>query len=135
MSDYSNKLQKNTNKVTVCGRFIKGELKTTISNMKILSITIASNNDYQKADGTIVKKCNFFDVVFFNQKADAFYNEIKEKEMVEIEGCLDQQTWDDKTTGQKRSKIVINGFAFKRVDYKKKDTVKNDYNNDEDVPF
>ena len=79
------------------------ELSYTNSQMPICKFNIANNRDYK--DTKIV---NYFEVVAWGKIAELCNQYLKKGRKVSIKGELRQQRWEDKTTGKKLSKIVIN---------------------------
>jgi single stranded DNA-binding protein len=55
------------------------------------------------------EKTHFVDVTFFGQPADFACQYLKKGDKVLIEAALDMQSWDDRNTGEKRSKLKLKG--------------------------
>ena len=49
----------------------------------------------------------FIDITVFGKIAENLADSISKGDTVMVDGVLEQQEWDDKTTGEKRSKVVI----------------------------
>lgn len=97
------------------------ELKYTQGNIPFCNASIAVNKKYKKKDNTEVKEVSFFDLVFWNHTAEIVANHTKKGEAIMVEGELKQQTWDDKQTGQKRSRVVVNCMKFVFMNNQKSD--------------
>lgn len=85
------------------------ELRVTTSGKSICIFGIAVNTKFADRE----KVC-FIDVEAWEKRAEAINKFFKKGDPIYIEGRLEQDTWEDKTSGQKRSKhkIVLDGFEF-----------------------
>ena len=68
-----------------------------------------------------VPKTMYLDCSAFNKTGEIIQNNCKKGSKVWVTGELELDTWEDKTTGQNRSKhkLLVNGFEF--MDGKKAD--------------
>jgi len=85
--------------------------------MSVCSFGIAVNEKYKKND-ELLEKVSFFDVTFFGKKGEAIEKYMRKGSKILIDGKLNFEQWDDKTTGQKRSKVLIIGNEFEFMDSK-----------------
>ena len=98
---------KDLNNVNLVGRLVREvEVKYSQSGVAIIRLSIA-NNDTVKKDNEYVDECSFFDAVVFGNQAENCSKYLKKGSQVAIEGRLKQNTWTDKETQQKRSKVEI----------------------------
>lgn len=95
-------MAKSVNKVFLMGRLTSDvEIKTTAGGKNIAEFTLAVDKG-GKDDGAF-----FFDVTAWEKLADLVSQYTKKGSKVLVEGILKQDTWEDKETGKKRSKVVI----------------------------
>ena len=97
------------NKVFVTGNMTRdSELRATSSGMQVLSFGVAVNDRTKnQATGEWEDRPNFFDVSMFGTRAEKIAPYLRKGTKVSIEGKLRYRAWDDKETGQKRSKVEI----------------------------
>lgn len=108
------------NKVILMGRMTRDpELKYTPDRTPVCSFTIAWSKSFKGRDGSKKDKKGFFDVTMFGRKGEVIAEYFTKGSRILVEGELDHQTWDDKTTGQKRYRISILGTEFDFIDSKK----------------
>lgn len=95
------------NKVIQLGNLTRDpELKYAPNGMAVARFAIAVNSRVKRGDGW-EDKVDYFDVVTFGKTAENCNEYLNRGDSVLIEGKLNQQRWDDKATGQKRSKVEI----------------------------
>jgi single-strand DNA-binding protein len=105
----------NVNKVFLGGNLTRDiELKYTQSNMAVGSFGVAVNRKYKKQDGNQVEETTFVDCVAFGKTAEVMAQHLHKGRPVFVEGRLKLDQWEDKNTGQKRSKlsVVVDNFQF-----------------------
>jgi len=97
------------NKVILMGRLTRDpELRYTQSNMAICKVGLAVNRRFKdSASGEWREDTTFVDVTVFGKRAEAFEKYHKKGSDAFFEGRLAFDTWDDKNTGQKRSKLYV----------------------------
>lgn len=103
------------NKVYLLGNLTRDpELRFTASGMAIASLGIALNKKWKTDSGEEKESVTFVDVNCFGKRAETYCAHHKKGSKTFIEGELKMETWDDKTTGKKMSKLVVNmdGFEF-----------------------
>lgn len=72
-----------------------------------LTFSVAVNHVWRDADGEQQKKVSYFDCVAWRQTAENGADVLEKGVGVIVTGRLEQRSWDDKETGQKRSKIEL----------------------------
>ena len=82
------------------------ELRKTNSGTSVLNCCIATQRNVPKGDG-FVKKSFFLDFTMWGATAETFYKFHSKGSKAFIDGHLDSDEWEDKATGQKRSKIKM----------------------------
>ena len=97
------------NKVILMGNLTRDpELRYTPNNMAICKIGVAVNRRYKdQQTGEWVEKPTFVDVTIFGKRGESFEKYHKKGSMCFIEGRLEFDQWEDKNTGQKRSKLYV----------------------------
>jgi single-strand DNA-binding protein len=83
------------------------ELKYTTSQKAQLKFSVAVNDGYTDASGNKVEKTSYFNVVAWGYLAENSANILEKGMGVVVVGTLDQRSWDDKETGQKRSTVEV----------------------------
>lgn len=98
----------NLNKVFLIGRLTRDpELKYTPGGSAVTDLGIATNRRYTTRDGESREETVFLDVTVWGRQAETSCQYLKKGRQVHVEGFLKMETWEDKTTGQQRSKIKI----------------------------
>lgn len=94
-------MAKSVNQIVLLGRLTKDiEMHSTTSGKSIGQFSLAV--DRYGDDGA-----DFFDVVAWEKTAELMQQYTQKGSKVLIMGRLGQDTWDDKETGKKRSKVTI----------------------------
>lgn len=98
----------NLNKVFLIGRLTRDpELRYTANGTAVTDLGIAVNRFYQTKDGDRREEVTFLDVTVWNRQAENCCQYLKKGRPVHIEGYLKLDSWEDKTSGEKRSKVKI----------------------------
>jgi single-strand DNA-binding protein len=100
----------NLNKVMLMGNLTRDpELKYTPKGTAIADLALAVNRSYTTESGEKREEVTFVDVELWGRQAEIAKEYLAKGRPVYIEGRLKLDTWDDKTTGQKRSKMRVVG--------------------------
>ena len=83
------------------------ELRTTPSGSSVCSFSVAVNRVYRDASGEQKEDVSFLDCSAWGKLGEMISQYAKKGSAVLVSGRLDQRSWDDKTTGQKRSRVEI----------------------------
>lgn len=105
----------NFNKVILAGNLTRDpEMRYTPKGMAIAKIGLAINRKWNSESGEKKEEATFVDVDAFGKQAETISQYMKKGGAILIEGRLKLDQWDDKATGQKRSKlgVVVEGFQF-----------------------
>ena len=98
----------NLNKVMIAGNLTRDpELKYTPKGTAVCKIGLAVNRKYTPPDGEPREEVTFIDVEAFGRVAEIIGEYCKKGKPVFIEGRLKLDSWDDKASGQKRSKMKV----------------------------
>ena len=90
------------------------ELRTTPNGASVCSFSVAVNRIYKDANGEQREDVSFIDCSAWGKLGEMIAQYAKKGSGVLVSGRLDQRSWEDKTTGQKRSRveIVVEDFNF-----------------------
>lgn len=105
----------NVNKVILMGNLTRDvELKYTPGNQAVAKIGLAVNRRYTTGDGEKREETTFIDCESWGKQAEIMAKYLSKGRPVFIEGRLKLDSWQDKESGEKRSKlkVVIESFQF-----------------------
>ena len=98
------------NKVILIGNLTRDpEIKYTPKGTAIAEIALAVNRTYSTDSGEKREEVTFIDITLWGRVAEIVGEYCKKGRPLFVEGRLHLDTWDDKTTGQKRSKLKVVG--------------------------
>ena len=96
------------NKVMLLGNCTRDpEVKYTPKGSAVTDVGIAVNRVYTTDGGEKREETTFVDVTMWGRQAEIAGEYLKKGRPVFIEGRLQLDSWDDKQTGQKRSKLRV----------------------------
>src|ERR1700691_5944059 len=97
------------NSVNLVGNITRDiELKYTSKGTAVCNMGLALNETWTNADGERVDNVTFVDVTLWNKDAENAEKYLVKGQQVAIQGRLKANSWDDKNTGEKRTKLVVN---------------------------
>ncbi len=105
----------NFNKVILAGNMTRDpELRYTPKGTAIAKFGLAVNRKWTAEDGQSREEVTFVDIDCFGKQAEVISQYLRKGRSILIEGRLKLDQWDDKQTGQKRSKlgVVLESFSF-----------------------
>lgn len=109
----------NYNKVILIGNLTRDpELRYTPKGTAVAKIGLAINRSWRDANGELKEEVTFVDVDAFGKQAETLGNYMKKGRPIMVEGRLRLDTWDDKQTNQKRSKLGVILESFQFLDYR-----------------
>lgn len=98
------------NKVILLGNLTRDpEVRYTPKGSAVCDLGLAVNRNYTLDSGEKREEVTFVDVVLWARLAEIAGEYLKKGRPVFIEGRLQMDSWDDKQTGQKRTKIRVVG--------------------------
>lgn len=98
----------NLNKVMLIGNLTRDpELRYTPKGTAVAEIGLAINRVWNNDQGQKQEETTFVDVTLWSRQAELAQQYLAKGRPVYIEGRLSLDTWDDKATGQKRSKLKV----------------------------
>ncbi|MFT4177789.1 MAG: single-stranded DNA-binding protein [Luteolibacter sp.] len=100
----------NLNKVMLMGNLTRDpELRYTPKGTAVADIALAINRVWNNEQNQKQEETTFVDITLWGRQAELAQQYLTKGRGVYIEGRLQLDTWDDKATGQKRSKLKIVG--------------------------
>jgi len=104
------------NKVILMGNLTrKPEVRVTQGGTSVCKLGLAVNRRFKDQTGEWKEEATFVDVTFFGKRGEAFAKFHDKGKPAFIEGSLRLDTWDDKKTGEKRSKLYVVGDDWQFV--------------------
>jgi single-strand DNA-binding protein len=103
------------NRVILAGNLTRDpELRYTPKGTAVADLSLAVNRTWKDESGQSQEEVTFIDVTAFARSAEVIAQYLKKGRPILIEGRLRMEKWDDKQTGQKRSKlsVVLESFQF-----------------------
>jgi single-strand DNA-binding protein len=98
----------NLNRVLLIGNLTRDpEIRYTPKGTAVAEIGIAVNRVFSGEDGEKREEVTFVDVTLWSRLAEIAEQYLKKGRPVFIEGRLQLDSWDDKQTGQKRSRLRV----------------------------
>ena len=98
------------NKVLLLGNLTRDpEVRYTPKGSAVTDLAIAVNRQYTLENGEKREEVTYVDVTFWGRTAEVAAEYLRKGRPVFIEGRLQLDTWDDKQSGQKRSKLKVIG--------------------------
>ena len=98
----------NVNKVILIGNLTRDpEVRHTPKGTAVGDIALAINRAYTAENGEKREDTTYVDVTLWGRTAEIAQQYLRKGRPVYIEGRLQMDTWEDKSTGQKRSKLKV----------------------------
>src|SRR3954452_3176008 len=98
------------NKVILLGNLTRDpEVRYTPKGSAVCDLGIAINRSYTLESGEKREEVTYVDVVLWSRLAEIAGEYLKKGRPVFVEGRLQLDSWDDKTSGQKRTKLKVIG--------------------------
>lgn len=96
------------NKVMIIGRLTRDpELRATSGGQQVASFSVATSFNWTDQQGQKKEQTEFHNVVAWRKLAEIVGQYLKKGSQIYLEGRLQTQSWDDKTSGQKRYRTEI----------------------------
>jgi single-strand DNA-binding protein len=103
----------NLNKVMLIGNVTRDpEIKYTPKGSAVTDLGIAVNRVFTPDGGEKREETTFVDVTLWGRQAEIAGEYCKKGRSIYIEGRLQLDSWEDKASGQKRSKLRVVGENF-----------------------
>ena len=150
----------NLNKIMLIGNLTRDpELRHTPKGTAVAEISLAINRNWRDEAGNKQEEVTFVEVTLWGRTAEVAQQYLSKGKPCYIEGRLSLDTWDDKETGKKRSKLKVVGETLQLLGGKPQDgssyaaresreapapaarqsaaaaPANSDYQEDDDIPF
>ena len=106
---------KGFNKVVLMGNLTRDpETRTTPGGQSVTSFSLAVNRTWRGNDGQQQESVSYIDCTAWGKAGEIIAQYMGKGRALLVSGRLDQRSWDDKDSGQKRSKVevVVEDFNF-----------------------
>lgn len=104
-------MARSINQVILMGRLTRDpETRTTPSGKSVTSFSLAVDRQTQD------DQADFFDVTAWEKTGELVQQYLSKGRRVLVQGRLRQDSWDDKDTGKKRSKVEVVAFDVTFLD-------------------
>ena len=105
------------NRVVLVGNLTRDpEVRYTPSQTAVTDIGLAVNRQwFDKATNSRKEDVSFIDVTLWGRQAEVAGEYLSKGRQVLIEGRLQMDTWEDKESGQKRSKLKVIGESMQML--------------------
>lgn len=103
------------NKVILAGNLTRDpELRYTPKGMAVAKLGLAVNRTWKSESGEMKEEVSFIDIEAWGRQAEVIAQYMRKGRPLLIEGRLKLDTWEDKNTHQKQSKlkVVLESFSF-----------------------
>ncbi len=112
------------NKVYLMGRLtFDPELRRTTGGTAVAELRLATTRSWAGRDGERREETLFIDVTVWDRQAENCCQFLRKGSSVHVEGSLKMDSWDDKTTGEKRQKIRVQAERVQFLDGRRGDSV------------
>jgi single-strand DNA-binding protein len=108
------------NKVILVGRLGKDpEIRSTPNGTTVAKFTMATDERFTDKSGEKQERTEWHDIEAWDRLAEICGQYLRKGSLIYIEGTIRTDTWDDKETGQKRSRKKIVAREMKMLDKKR----------------
>jgi single-strand DNA-binding protein len=112
------------NKVFLIGRLTRDvELRHTESGTAVCDLTLAVNRKWTAKDGQAHEEVLFIDVTTWQRQAESCAEFLAKGSEVHVEGRLKVESWEDKATGEKKSRVKVESERVTFLGRKKAEAV------------
>lgn len=108
-------MAKGFNKVVLMGNLTRDiEVRTTPSGQSVANFSLAISRSWKGSDGQQQDQVSYIDCVAWGRAGEVLAQYLSKGSPVLVSGRLEQRSWDDKDSGQKRSKVevIVEDFNF-----------------------
>jgi len=105
------------NKVFLMGRLTSDpELRRTPSGTAVAELRMATTRSWSGRDGERREETLFIDVTVWDRQAETCCQYLRKGSSLHVEGSLRVDSWEDKNTGEKRSRIKVTADRVQFLD-------------------
>lgn len=108
-------MAKGFNKVILMGNLTRDpETRTTPNGQSVTSFSLAVNRTWRNANGESQESVSYIDCVAWGKPGEIIAQYVSRGRPLLVSGRLEQRSWEDKESGQKRSKVevIVEDFNF-----------------------
>ena len=106
------------NKVFLAGNMTRDpELRYIPSGAAVCEMGLAVSRKYRTKDGELREETLFINVTCWGKTAEFVGENFKKGRAVVVEGRLKSDSWEDKNTGQKRTKIEVTADRVQSLEW------------------
>jgi single-strand DNA-binding protein len=99
------------------------ELRRTPSGTAVSELRLVTSRTWTSREGERREEKLFIDVTVWDRQAEVCCERLKKGSGIHVEGSLKMDTWDDKSTGEKRSKIRVQADRVQFLDSRRGDSL------------
>ena len=103
------------NKVIIVGNLTRDpELTAIASGQKVCKFGVATNRVWKDKNGVRQESTTYHNIVVWGKQGETSAQYLKKGQQVMVEGRIDNRSWDDKTSGEKkyRTEIIADRVQF-----------------------
>lgn len=93
------------------------EVRYTPKGQAVADISIACNRVWYDEQNQKHEEVDFFDVTVFGKQAENCAKYVGKGCRLHVQGRLKQETWEDKATGQRKSKVKVIADSLTYIDF------------------
>lgn len=93
------------------------EVRYTPKGSAVCDISLALNRVWYDEQNQKHEECDFIDVTIFGKSAENLGKYVGKGCRLHVQGRLKQETWEDKATGQKKSKVKVIADSVTYIDF------------------
>ena len=98
----------NANKVILIGNITRDlELKYTPSGQAVVDFSVAINRRFKDQTGQVQERADFIPVEAWGKQAELIKQYLGKGSSVYVEGRLQQDSWEDKNDGTKKTRLKV----------------------------
>lgn len=103
------------NRVLLMGNLVRDpELRVTLKGTAICQFGMAVNRTWKDESGQLREEVSFIDIEAWGKQGEVIAKYLTKGRPLFVEGRLKMDSWEDKTSGQRRTKlkVVLESFQF-----------------------
>jgi single-strand DNA-binding protein len=99
------------------------ELRRTPSGTAVTELRLVTSRSWMSREGDRREEKLFIDVTVWDRQAEICCERLRKGSGIHVEGSLRMDTWEDKSTGEKRSKIRVHADRVQFLDSRRGDSL------------
>lgn len=90
------------------------EMRATPSGAQVCNFSLAVNRSFKGSDGNQQDQVSYIECVAWGRAGETIAQYTKKGSSLMVTGRLEQRSWEDKTSGQRRSRteVIVEDFTF-----------------------